>query len=203
MSASGSSSGGGAGPDVARFRPEDGPRTALVVIDVQQKLAPAMDAGHYPRFLKAARTLVEVARLKGWRVVATEQYPQGLGRTIPEISGELAAAGAGAPVEKVAFSACGAEGFADRLGADARTVVLAGMEAHVCVLETALDLLGSGRRVLVPWDAVASRREEDRATALELHRAAGAVVTSSETIAFQAVKRAGTPEFKAVAARVR
>lgn len=176
---------------------------ALVVVDFQQKLAAAMDAGQLPRCLKAARTLLELARLKGWRVVATEQYPQGLGGTVPEIAEDLAAAGAQAPLAKTAFSACGADGFADRLGAGTRAAVLVGMEAHVCVLETALDLLGRGVQVFVPWDGVASRREEDRVTALDLLRRAGAVVTSSETLAFQALGRAGTPEFKAISARVR
>lgn len=191
-------------PGSDRFRPDDGPgETALVVIDVQQKLVPAMDVAHYTRFIKGLRTLMEVARLKEWKIVATEQYPQGLGPTIPEVQAGLDAAKAAAPLAKVCFSACGAEGFLNRLGDQTRTVVVAGMEAHVCVLETALDLLRAGKRVLVPWDAVASRREEDRTTALDLLRQAGAVVTSSETIAFQAVKRAGTAEFKAVAAKVR
>jgi nicotinamidase-related amidase len=181
------------------FRPAPG-ATALVVIDIQQKLAPAMDAAAGPRVLKAARTLLELARQKGWPVVATEQYPQGLGPTIPELAAEL---GGAAPLPKTCFSACGAEGFQDRLGAGTRSAVVIGMEAHVCVLETALDLLSSGVRVFIPWDGVASRREEDRTTALEQLRAAGAVITSSETLAFQALGKAGTPEFKAISARVR
>ena len=181
------------------FRPApDG--TALVVIDIQQKLAPAMDPAAGARVLKAARTLLELARLRKWRVVATEQYPQGLGPTLPELVAEL---GGEAPLAKTCFSACGAEGFRDRLGADTRSAVVIGMEAHVCVLETALDLMAAGVRVFVPWDAVASRREEDRTTALEQLRAAGAVVTSSETLAFQALGKADTPEFKAISARVR
>jgi nicotinamidase-related amidase len=180
------------------FRPApDG--TALVVVDIQQKLAPAMEAAAGARVLKAARTLLELARLQKWRVVATEQYPQGLGPTLPELAAEL---GGAAPLAKTTFSACAADGFKGRLG-DARAAVVIGMEAHVCVLETALDLLAAGVRVFVPWDGVASRREEDRTTALEQLRAAGAIVTSSETLAFQALGKAGTPEFKAISARVR
>jgi len=185
----------------SRFRPPAG-ATALAVIDIQARLMPAMDAAHAPRFMKGARTLLELARVRGWRAVATEQYPQGLGPTIPEIRADLDAAKAGPAIEKVAFSACGAAEFRERLGG-AAAVVVVGVEAHVCVLETALDLLGDGRTVFVPWDAVASRREEDRHTALELLRKAGAIISSSETIAFQALGRAGTPEFKAVSARIR
>lgn len=183
----------------ADFRPSP-EGTALIVVDIQQKLAPAMDAAAGARVLKAARTLLELARLQRWRVVATEQYPQGLGPTIPELASEL---GGATPLAKTCFSACGAEGFRDRLGLETTSAVVIGMEAHVCVLETALDLMASGVRVFVPWDGVASRREEDRTTALEQLRAAGAVVTSSETLAFQALGKAGTPEFKAISARVR
>jgi nicotinamidase-related amidase len=182
-------------------RPPEG-KTALVLIDVQAKLAPAMDAEAQKRLVRAARILIETARQAKWPIVATEQYPQGLGPTIPEIAGELAAADAGAPIAKVCFSACGADEFAARLrGAEA--AVLVGMEAHVCVLETALDLLGRGVRVFVPWDGVASRREEDRKAALDMLRGAGAVVTTSESLAFQMLKKAGTPEFKAISARVK
>jgi nicotinamidase-related amidase len=187
----------------ADFRPAEG-ATALVIVDIQAKLAPAMDAGHYPRFLKATRTLLEVARQKRWPVIATEQYPQGLGATIPEVADELRSLSAAEPLPKTCFSACGAEGFGERLeSAGARAAVVVGMEAHVCVLETALDLLAAGKTVFVPWDGVASRREEDRTRALDLLREAGAVVTSSETLAFQSIGRAGTPEFKAISARVR
>lgn len=180
--------------------PED--RTALIVIDVQAKLAPAMEPEALKRCLRSTRILLETARQKRWPVIATEQYPQGLGPTLPEVAADLAAIEAPPPLAKTCFSACGADGFGDRLGGVAAAVVV-GMEAHVCVLETALDLLGQGVRVFVPWDGVASRREEDRTTALEQLRAAGAVVTSSETLAFQMLKRAGTPEFKAISARVK
>ena len=187
----------------AALRPPEGGAAALVVIDIQEKLAPAMDGAAFARCHRAVRTLVEVARWKKWRVVATEQYPKGLGRTIPDLASDLAEVGAGPALEKTAFSACGAEGFAERLGPDVTAAILVGMEAHVCVHETALDLLARGLAVFVPWDGIASRREEDRANALASLRQAGAIVTSSETLAFQAAGRAGTPEFKAISARVR
>jgi nicotinamidase-related amidase len=180
------------------------PGTALVVIDIQERLAAALAPEHAPRFTRAAANLVALAAARRWPILPTVQYPKGLGPFIPEIARELEAAGSPPPLEKVDFSAWRAPGFADRLAATgARAAVVSGAEAHVCVLETALDLLGQGIRVFVPWDAVASRREEDRKIALDLARAAGAVVTSSETLIFQALGRAGTPEFKALAPRVR
>ncbi len=189
--------------DPRDLRPADG-ETALVVVDIQERLVPALDPEHRPRFLRAAANLVALAALRRWPIVTTVQYPKGLGATVPEIARELEAAQAAPPLEKVAFSACRAEGFWERLAAaGARAAIVAGAEAHVCVLETVLDLRERGLRVLVPWDAVASRREEDRRVALELARAAGAVVTSSETIAFQALGRAATPEFKAFSARLK
>jgi nicotinamidase-related amidase len=191
-----------AAPARPLFRPPEGAATALVVVDIQQRLAPAMDEAALGRVRRAARILAETARQKGWRVIATEQYPQGLGPTLPDIASEVAAAGGEAPLSKVAFSACGADGFKSRMSGASAAVII-GMEAHVCVLETALDLVREGVRVFVPWDGVASRREEDRTTALELLRQAGAAVTSAETLAFQALGRAGTPEFKAISARVR
>jgi nicotinamidase-related amidase len=187
----------------ADLRPPAEGACALVVIDIQEKLAPAMETAALNRCLRAARTLLEVARWKKWRVVATEQYPKGLGKTIPEIVPELSELGGLPALEKTAFSAAGADGFAERLGPEVKAAVLVGMEAHVCVHETALDLLGRGLTVFVPWDGVASRREEDRSTALASLREAGAIITSSETLAFQAAGRAGTAEFKAISARVR
>jgi nicotinamidase-related amidase len=184
-------------------RPRDG-ETALIVIDVQERLVPALDAAHRPRFLQATANLVALAAQRGWPIIPTLQYPKGLGPFVPEVARELAAAGAPAAVEKVEFSALRAPGFGEPWGrSGARAAVLVGAEAHVCVLETASDLLERGFTVFLPWDAVASRREEDRRTGLDLARAAGAVVTSSETLIFQCLGRAGTPEFKAMAPRLR
>lgn len=185
------------------LRPRDG-ETALVVVDIQEKLVSAMDPAHAPRFVKAAANLIALAGARRWPIVAALHYPRGLGPYIPEIRRELEAAGAPAPLEKVDFSACRAAGFAERFGASgARAAVVVGVEAHVCALETTLDLLARGVRVFFPWDAVASRCDEDRKVALELARAAGAVVTSSETLIFQVLGRAGTPEFKAFAPRLK
>jgi nicotinamidase-related amidase len=185
------------------FRAKDG-ETALVAVDIQERLFAAIDPAHARRFLKAAANLIALAALRRWPIIAAVQYPKGLGPIVPEIARELEAAGAAPPIEKLDFSACRASGFAARLlESGAKAAVIAGIEAHVCVLETVLDLCARNFRVFVPWDAVASRCEEDRRVALDLMRAAGAIVTSSETIVFQALGRAGTPEFKAFAPRLK
>jgi nicotinamidase-related amidase len=187
---------------VARLRPPER-ATGLLVIDIQERLVPALDADHAPRFVRAAANLIALAALRGWPVRATVQYPKGLGPLVPEIARELAAAKAPPPLEKVDFSAMRAPGFDRGTVPYPGAAVLVGCEAHVCVLETALDLLERGVSVFVPWDAVASRREEDRRRALDLLQSAGAVVTSSETLIFQSLGRAGTPEFKAMAPRLK
>ncbi|GIW72187.1 MAG: hydrolase [Planctomycetota bacterium] len=187
--------------EVEALRP-DGPGTALIVIDVQERLFAAMEAARRPRFLKAVTNLVALARAVEWPIVLTEQYPQGLGPTVPELRAELEGARACQRLEKLCFSACAADGFGQALG-EAEAAVLCGMEAHICVLETALDLLGAGRRVFVPWDGVLSRERRDQEAALDMLRAAGAIVTSSETVAFQVMKRAGTPLFRQLAPRLR
>lgn len=182
------------GMAMAALRPAA--RSALAVVDVQERLFPAMAAAHQPTVVKAIRVLAALAREASWPVLVTEQYPKGLGRTLPELAEALGRSAA--PIEKLTFSAARAPGVLERLG-DAQAVVVTGIEAHVCVLETVLDLLEHGLRVFVPWDAVASRREEDRSTALALMRRAGATITSSETLVFQLLGEAGGPAFKRLA----
>ena len=103
------------------------------------------------------------------------------------------------PIEKICFSCCGHEEFNSRLDAlGRRTVLLTGMESHICVFQTCLDLLAMGYNVHVPWDAVCSRNDGNRDYALRLMERAGAIITSTETAAFQILGRAGTPEFKEI-----
>lgn len=172
-------------------------QTALVLVDYQERLLPAMDPERRPDCLKNTVLLLSLARVLRLPVLYTEQYPAGLGRTVPEIAEHLPEGAE--PFEKVMFSGWRAEGFAEQfryLGM--RAAILVGMESHVCVLGTALDMLRDGIRVHVPRDAVVSRNEENRQTGLELMERAGAVITSTETVIFQLLERAGTPEFKAL-----
>ncbi len=184
--------------DPGRLRPPC--RSTLAVIDIQERLAPAMAATQQPVLEKAAQVLIALAKAAKWPILTTEQYPKGLGRTLPVLSKAL---GAGVqPIEKVCFSACSAPGFLEGLdGSEA--VIVVGMEAHVCVLETALSLVEKGFHVFVPWDGVASRREEDRQVALTAMRQAGVVVTSSEALVFQYLREARGEEFKSLSRLLR
>ena len=178
----------------------DPARAAVVVVDVQERLAAAMPPADLERLLKYARALLGCARELGLPVLATEQYPKGLGPTLPALRELLPSP----PLEKLAFS-CGADpGFAAALAATGRRqVVIAGMESHVCVFQTARDLAAQGYEVQVCADAVASRTEEHRRVGLDLCREAGAVVTTAETAIFDLLHLAATPEFKKVSPLVR
>ena len=169
----------------------DPSRAALVVIDVQEAFRKAVPG--FDRVARACATLVRGAQAVGVPVLATEQYPKGLGHTVPEVAEALPEGTA--PLEKVCFSAPEAEGF-DLNGRD--QALVCGVEAHVCVNQTSLDLLTGGVEVHVARDAVASRFERDEVIGLEKLRRAGAVITSVETALFELVGRAGTEEFKRV-----
>ena len=162
-------------------------RTALVVVDVQEGFRPyASFAG----VAEACAKLVRAARILDVPRVVSEQYPKGLGHTAPEVGleGEM-------PLEKSVFSAARAEGF-DLAGRD--QALVCGIETHVCVSQTVLDLLERGVEVQVPADAVGSRHGIDYERGLERLERAGAVVTTVEAALFELLERAGTPEFKAV-----
>ena len=169
----------------------DASRTALVVIDVQEGFRRAIP--DFDRVAKATATLIEGAGVMNVPVVLTEQYPKGLGETAPEVAEHLPEGIE--PLEKVVFSASDAEGF-DLDGRD--QALVCGVETHVCVNQTVLDLLGAGLEVQVVEDAVGSRTEENKRIGLHKMERAGAVMTSVETALFELLGRAGTEEFKRV-----
>jgi nicotinamidase-related amidase len=167
-------------------------RAALVVVDVQEGFRP------YESFDAVARgcgRLVEGARVLGVPIVATEQYPKGLGTTAPEVGLQDEPR-----VEKTVFSAARADGF-DLDGRD--QALVCGIEAHVCVSQTVHDLLARGVEVHVPADAVGSRNAIDYERALPRLEQAGAVVTTVESALLELCERAGTPEFKEVQALIK
>jgi nicotinamidase-related amidase len=166
-------------------------RTTLVVVDVQEGFRRAIP--EFERVARAAATLIEGASIIGVPVVLTEQYPKGLGETAPEVAERLP--DGIEPLEKVAFSAADADGF-DLGGSD--QALICGIETHVCVNQTALDLLDGGVDVQVAEDAVGSRTEENKRVGLHKMERAGAVLTSVETALFELLGRAGTEEFKRV-----
>lgn len=168
--------------------------TALAVVDVQERLLPAIY--EHQRVLQNCVRLIRGATILGLPIVATEQYPKGLGRTVPDVAAALAGV---APLEKVAFSACGAAGFLEALhNSKATHVLVCGIEAHVCVSQTCLDLLQAGRRVFVATDAVSSRTPENWRVGLHRMEQAGAVLVSTEMALFELLERAGTEEFKKI-----
>jgi nicotinamidase-related amidase len=169
----------------------DPKRAALVVVDVQEGFRPAIPG--FERIAAATSTLIRGAEAIGIPVVATEQYPKGLGETVPEVAESLP--DGVEPLEKLDFAASEADGF-DLDGRD--QVVLCGVETHVCVNQTALDLIGQGIEVHVAEDAVGSRFEENKRIGLNKMEQAGAVMSSVETALFELLRRAGSDEFKAV-----
>lgn len=177
-------------------------RTSLLVVDVQERLLPAMCVPP-DTLCRAVTTLASVAETFDWPVFWTEQYPRGLGTTPDAVANALRDLGA-TPFEKTAFSALKEPGYDDAIGAGIRDhVVVCGIETHVCVLQTVADLQGRGHQCFVPYDAVASRTEANRDFGLQALREAGAVVSSVETLLFYALERAGTPEFKRLAPLIR
>jgi nicotinamidase-related amidase len=166
-------------------------RTTLVVVDVQEAFRRAIP--DFERIAKATATLIEGAEAIGIPIVISEQYPKGLGETVPEVAEHLP--DGVEPLEKVVFAASEAEGF-DLEGRD--QVLLCGIETHVCVNQTALDLLASGVEVQVAEDAVGSRSDQNRRVGLHKMEGAGAVITSVETALFELLGRASTDEFKRV-----
>jgi nicotinamidase-related amidase len=169
----------------------DPERTTLIVVDVQEGFRKAVP--DFDRVAKATATLIEGAEAIGIPIVVTEQYPKGLGATAPEIAEHLPEGTE--PLEKVCFSAADAEGFG--LGGRDQAL-LCGIETHVCVNQTTLDLLGSGVEVHVPEDAVGSRTEQNKRVGLQKMERAGALMSTVEMALFELLGRAGTDEFKRV-----
>ncbi len=169
----------------------DAKSSALLVVDVQGKLVPAI-SGWQP-LLDHVVWLIRVARRMDIPVLACEQYPQGLGPTHPLIAAELPP---GCVAGKLHFSAVagGCHGFA-AAGSHPQLVVC-GMETHVCVLQTVMELLAGGRQVFVVEEAVGSRRDSDKALALARMRDAGAAIVSREMVAFEWLRKADTDLFR-------
>jgi nicotinamidase-related amidase len=177
--------------------------TALLVVDVQEKLAAAMAAPRMETLLRNAGILLDAAAQLGVRVFASEQYPKGLGHTMAPLAEKLRALGV-TPVAKTTFDACGEVGIARPLAAMApRAVIVVGMETHVCVFQTVRELVRRGYEVHVPVDAVASRTEENRGVGIALCERAGGIGTTTETVVFDWLERAGTEAFKGVSKLVK
>lgn len=174
-------------------------RAALAVIDMQEAFRPII--GDFDQVAARIALLVQSAKLLNLPIIVTEQYPKGLGRTVKEIADHLPEGSE--PIEKLSFSACGVQEFDLRLRElHAEQVVLCGIEAHICVSQTAHDLLHNGYQVHLLSDAVSTRLPRNREVAVNKMAKAGAVISSVEMALFELCP-AGTPEFKQMQALVK
>jgi nicotinamidase-related amidase len=178
------------------MRTIDRDRSTLLVIDFQQRLMPAIDGA--PQVLANAGKLIEAARKLGVPIVVTEQNPKGLGSTVPELAVE------GLPtLAKMEFDAARADGFFEMLPKDRPDILVAGCEAHVCVLQSVLGLIDGGHTVRVARDAVGSRRAESKEVAVERMRSHGAEIVTTEMAVFEWLGTAADPDFREIAALIK
>lgn len=165
----------------------------MLMVDIQERLTPAM----YPenKAVEANSIMLQALKELNVPVIFTEQYPKGLGRTVPELLEHLKDE---KPLEKVVFSAYNDELKSLLIASGRKNVILTGMESHVCVFQTARDLLNEGYNVFAVMDGIASRTVDNMWSGFELMKEMGAVVTNMETVLFDLLKKAGSPEFKLV-----
>ena len=168
--------------------------TCMIIVDVQEKLMPVM--GRKERVIANIIKLLECSRVFNLPVILTEQYTKWLGPTLHEIKEALPKY---EPIYKLDFNCCNVDHFNNRIELEKlKNIILTGVESHICIFQTCFSLLKRGYRVHVPQDAVDSRTDENWHVGIELMKEAGAVITSTETIIFQILKRAGTKEFKEI-----
>ena len=166
--------------------------TGLLIIDVQEKLMPVIEQRQ--RINENIRKLLLLTKLFRLPVILTEQYPKWLGSTLSEIKESLIDYN---PISKMHFNCCDVEAFNQQLNSeDLKNIIVAGVESHICVFQTCLSLVNKGYQVHVPRDAVGSRTDENFRVGLELSNKAGAFITSTESVIYQILKKAGTKEFK-------
>jgi nicotinamidase-related amidase len=172
----------------------------LVVIDVQERLAAAMPHEQLDRLTRNCTILLQAAQHLSVPTIVTEQYPKGLGPTLRELSPWVPAVGA---AKKRCFSCCESDEFQARFDEDRPQVILAGMEAHICVLQTALQLKAQGKTVFVVEDATLSRSPVHHANAMQRLVQAGVIVSNTESVVFEWLKIAEGEAFKAISRLVR
>ena len=179
-------------------------RAALLVVDIQERLVPAMPEAALAQVMKNTRILIQAARTLGLPIVVSQQYPKGLGATIAPIEEALAGAKDLHRFDKLEFSAEAAPEFAalaPKLGRD--QWIVCGVETHVCVYQTLRGLVARGYQAHVAADAVSSRTKANWKIGLGLAERAGAVVTSTEVCVFDLLERAGSDEFKVLSKAIR
>ncbi len=177
----------------------DNNNTALLIIDIQEKLAAVMKMKD--AVVNKCLHLIELSKMLSIPIVVTEQYPKGLGPTVEPIRNAISDY---RPIEKLTFSCCDEPSFMDAIiKLNKKTLIITGMETHICILQTSIGLLREGFNVHLVEDAVCSRTKENWRVACEFIRDAGAVITCTETVLFQLLKVAGTEEFKIISKRIK
>jgi hypothetical protein len=173
--------------------------TIGVVIDIQSRLYPYIQ--DHELITRNNRILIRGLQILGIPLVVTQQYTKGLGETIPEIAEVL---GEYRHIEKMSFSCCDEPRFNEDLALSSKMyVIVTGIEAHVCVMQTVNDLIGQGYIPVVVEDCIGSRKPNDKKMAVERMRQAGAIITTYESILFELLKYSGTPEFKEISKLVK
>ena len=175
-------------------------KSLLLVVDMQVKLANVMDEAAMQKVSRNCNILAQAASLLEIPKVYTEQYPRGLGHTLPDLAALLAPS---ACVEKTAFSCCDEPAFNRQLTADHPQIILAGMEAHICILQTALGLQAQGKQVFVVADAVLSRDPANKSNALERLMQAGIIITNTESVVFEWLAVAEGDAFRQISKLIR
>ena len=171
----------------------------LLIIDMQEKLAAVMPEAEMQAVTRSCANLLQAANLLAVPVLVSEQYPQGLGPTLADLQAHLQVK----PVAKTAFSCVQVAEISRQLVGDRPQLILAGMEAHICVLQTALDLLARGKQVMVVTDAIISRNALHQQNALQRLQQAGCIMTNSESVMFEWLRVAQGDAFKAISKLIR
>jgi len=166
---------------------------ALLVIDIQEKLLPPIF--EKDRMVRNSQLLIRLANILSLPVIATTQYSKGLGQTVPEIASLIPEV---QPLDKLEFGCFGSGEFCSRIArlSGRGTLLLCGIEAHICVLQTALGALNQGRIVHIAADAVSSRTKLNWKLGLQRMRDAGAMISSTEMMIYELLGKSGSPEFK-------
>lgn len=172
----------------------------LVMIDIQAKLSVVMPSDILQAMLKNCSTLLQACNLLNISITATEQYTQGLGETLPELKAHFKTVKI---ISKTVFSACAEPKFNQQLQRDKSQIFLIGMEAHICVLQTALDLTQAGKKVFVVEDAIISRNQANKANAIARLRDAGCIITNTESVVFEWLGSANHEAFKAISTLIK
>jgi nicotinamidase-related amidase len=173
--------------------------TAAVIVDIQERLLPHIHEGDI--MLKNCLRLIDGLKTLSIPVIITQQYTKGLGPTVPEVIQMF-------PefryTEKISFSCCGEPAFEKEIDSIGKTdIIIFGIESHVCILQTCLDLLAAGRKVFVVEDCVSSRKPNDKQIAIERMRQEGARITTLESILFELTGKAGNETFKSISGIVK